>query len=204
MRVLLASAALLMAGGAWATTAQLIELSRQIGAEPRMWRNAVATFEGDRYGLGLRVSEGQGTHSWAHSGAGLGSWAWMRGDTEGRAAALLSNRNVALDGTRALLDAKFFGIAHGEVEALPSSRLAGSYAVRGWDEAVVIGSDTGRLRLDAPALGTLGVELRPEGRNRYAAHLPMQAGSQVLIFVETQGEIWLRSPWFVARKIESP
>ena len=116
----------------------------------------------------------------------------------------MSNRNVELADVRLQLREGFFHLDSPPAPTeLPADELAGAYGVRGWDEPAQIRSEDGELVLDAPSLGTAGVSLEPDGRNRFAAHLPMQAGSQSLIFVKSKGQIWLRSPWFVARKIES-
>lgn len=196
-----------LAGGARATVNEVMELLAQVAAEPRMVATAVPTLEGDRYGLGLRISTAAGgrRQSWWHTGAGLGSWAWMRGDEEGRRASVLANRNIELAETVEAIEGHLFQVDPVEAPPRPpNERIVGEYRVRDWDQSVTVRVDAEQLKLDVPALGTSGVALQPDDGWAFRAHLPMQAGSQRVLFVESKGQIWLRSPWFVARKTDPP
>jgi CubicO group peptidase (beta-lactamase class C family) len=194
-----------LAGGARASVDEVLELLAQVAADPRMIESTTPTAEGDHYGLGLRVATAAGgdRKTWWHTGAGIGSWAWMRGDSEGRRAVILGNRNIALPETVTAIERALFETDPIEAPKRPSAELIrGEYRVRDWDQPVTIRQEQARLLLDAPTMGTTGVELQPDGRWGFRAHLPMQAGSQTLLFVESKGQIWLRSPWFVARKTD--
>lgn len=190
-------------GGAYGSAQEVLALLGHIADEPRMFSDTIDTGEGDRYGLGLRVepSRTDAHTTWGHRGATRGSWSWMRGDNQGTRAVLLVNRNLALEETVALLRTQLFDLApFPQVELLEPAELTGDFGVRGWSQVVTFRLDKDTLRMDAPEIGSFGVELRPQGRNRYSAHLPGTQGASTLVFVSHGGDIWLRTPWFVGKR----